>query len=192
MFRDWVNEDDGMMVEQNDKLQEKLELDKLSFIDKEHIDEVKALIFDFYEQIRDFYYELASLDKHIYPWLNMSSFANICLTEGVGNFKAQIRPEKEAPQGLGRKTKSSNSPSPIKLQKQKSMQEPAKLSRKFSVNTPAPIPEEDEKLKGLFTDDLKKSIMHLMDKNDDAPNLAPGETLSGSNELWVNFHGFIN
>ena len=56
---------------------------------------VKELLCDYFEQIRDFFYELASQDNYIYPYLNMDYFANYCLKEGVGLFKAEVRPEKE-------------------------------------------------------------------------------------------------
>ena len=65
----------------------------LAFTNEDEKDEVKEYLFDYFEQIRDFFYELASQETYIYPYLSMSNFTRYCLKEGVGLFKAEIRPE---------------------------------------------------------------------------------------------------
>jgi len=49
------------------------------------------LMSDKYEELRDFFYEVAALDGTYYPKVNMKVFAEYCLAEGVNLLKAEIK-----------------------------------------------------------------------------------------------------
>ncbi len=53
---------------------------------------LKQLFWETFPEIREFFYELAALDRYEYPYLSMNMFADLCFDKGEGYLKAITKP----------------------------------------------------------------------------------------------------
>ena len=53
---------------------------------------LKQLFWETFPEIREFFYELAALDRYEYPYLSMNMFADLCFDIGQGYLKAITKP----------------------------------------------------------------------------------------------------
>lgn len=92
--------------------------------------------------VREFYYELAALDKFEYPLVSMSVFTDLCFKQGKGYLKAIVKPIPPKPDPVA------------KLMAQAGTKN--KIGRRSSILSSASAKEpEEEKPKELYTSDLQ-------------------------------------
>ena len=54
--------------------------------------EIKQVLWKDFQEIREFFHELAALDSFTYPLLSMQDFSRMCYEQGQGYLKAIIKP----------------------------------------------------------------------------------------------------
>jgi len=59
---------------------------------KEQADQVKAVLWDSFVEMREFYFEAAALDSFSYPSLSMARFSDLCLRIGHGYMMPTVKP----------------------------------------------------------------------------------------------------
>ena len=120
MFRDWIDENDDLRKEFFDatiisqlkieKLAPKVEpttYSRFKGSNKIAVDPVPSpfaeledqqrvlgrIIWDNFMEVREFYYEMAAIDKYSYPYVNLNALSALCLRSGKGYLKATIKVE---------------------------------------------------------------------------------------------------
>ena len=113
--------------------------------------------------MREFFFELAALDKYDYPQVNMNLFTDLCFKNGKGYLKAIYKhiPVEQEPVNAN-------------LARSKSRKSDSRRSSLLSQGSKDP---EEEQSKELYTVDLKETVCKILDNRKSKKQLY-GEHLS--------------